>query len=160
MGLLAPLDALHKKHEAIGEDKFNDDGTYKAGINQVTRQAGGGGYPGAGTRAQASATGGHASWIWCAVLGSGDGGTSGCAGTRATPPTYTHTLTRRERGGGCPRRCWTSRSASPPSRKSSSRLGHPNPILQPPPTSLLSRVRSFSCMPLCSCLLIPFRQCG
>ena len=37
--LLAAFDALGKQHEAMEADKFNDDGTYKAGINQVPRDA-------------------------------------------------------------------------------------------------------------------------
>jgi hypothetical protein len=33
--LLEAFDAVGKKHEKMEADKFNDDGTYKAGINQV-----------------------------------------------------------------------------------------------------------------------------
>ncbi len=33
--LLAAFDEVGEKHEKMGADKFNDDGTYKAGINQV-----------------------------------------------------------------------------------------------------------------------------
>ncbi len=33
--LLEAFDAVGKKHEKMEADKFNDDDTYKAGINQV-----------------------------------------------------------------------------------------------------------------------------
>jgi hypothetical protein len=35
--LLAAFDAVRKTHEAMKPDEFNDDGTYKGGINQVRR---------------------------------------------------------------------------------------------------------------------------
>jgi hypothetical protein len=35
--LLAAFDAVHEKHEAMKPEEFNDDGTYKGGINQVRR---------------------------------------------------------------------------------------------------------------------------
>jgi hypothetical protein len=33
--LLEAFDAVGKKHEGMDPTEFNDDGTYKAGINQV-----------------------------------------------------------------------------------------------------------------------------
>ncbi len=33
--LLEAFDEVGKEHERMEADKFNDDGTYKAGINQV-----------------------------------------------------------------------------------------------------------------------------
>ena len=38
-GLLEAFDALRQQHAAMAADKFNDDGTYKAGIIQVPRVA-------------------------------------------------------------------------------------------------------------------------
>ncbi len=35
--LLAAFDAVHKKHEAMHADEFNNDGTYQRGINTVLR---------------------------------------------------------------------------------------------------------------------------
>ena len=35
--LLAAFDAVRATHEAMKPDEFNDDGTYKGGINQVPR---------------------------------------------------------------------------------------------------------------------------
>jgi hypothetical protein len=35
--LLAAFDAVRATHEAMDPDEFNDDGTYKGGINQVPR---------------------------------------------------------------------------------------------------------------------------
>ena len=37
--LLEALDDLREKHEVMEATEFNDDGTYKAGINQVQRVA-------------------------------------------------------------------------------------------------------------------------
>ena len=36
--LLAVLDAVRVQHEAMDPEMFNDDGTYKTGINQVPRR--------------------------------------------------------------------------------------------------------------------------
>ena len=36
--LLAAFDALWAEHEAMAPGEFNDDGTYKIGINQVRRR--------------------------------------------------------------------------------------------------------------------------
>lgn len=41
-GLLSALDAVRAEHEGMAAEEFNDDGTYKTGINQVMGVRGGG----------------------------------------------------------------------------------------------------------------------